>query len=346
MSAASARRIRVHDHVRWVDPVPFLQNCRSCAAARTASHQSSIGSSVSPDTVSAFGSSSPARRRCSITSGNAARQKHLYRRIIARPVRQRIHQTRHLAVHGGPVLPPWAAATRPHARSPAGAESDSSIRQTPHAPPSHSAARPRSEYRACEARRSPTPAPRVPTACAMSSQIGCPEGASAECGSDIPSASANYLRGRRGPKKLAPSARRSARPAAHVRGVLERNLMMRESRADRLAGPRLRPPPAAASRRPAPAHTANRASPPAPSSSPADPYRRSPRPITPLSRWQRPDQPAEHDRRIVAIRQAVEHPRRPCVRPSQGSVQYPANGTASALFNSCAAASTSRPTSQ
>ena len=42
----------------------------------------------------------------------------------------------------------------------------------------------------------------------------------------------------------------------------------------------------------------------------------------------------------------IDMPGVPWVRPSQGSVQYPANGTALICFNSCAAACICKPTSQ
>ena len=45
---------------------------------------------------------------------------------------------------------------------------------------------------------------------------------------------------------------------------------------------------------------------------------------------QRSDQPAENRRGVVPVGQAVEHAVVPCERPSHGSVQAPANGTAPA----------------
>ena len=65
-----------------------------------------------------------------------ARQKHLHRREVIRPIRQRIHNPRNRAIDRRPIRTPLAAAIQPHARSPEHAAADSSIRQTPRAAPS------------------------------------------------------------------------------------------------------------------------------------------------------------------------------------------------------------------
>ena len=57
----------------------------------------------------------------------------------------------------------------------------------------------------------------------MSSQIGWPEGASAECGSERPSASPTTCDGGRGAEELAAAARRAAGAAAQLGRFLERD---------------------------------------------------------------------------------------------------------------------------
>ena len=71
----------------------------------------------------------------------------------------------------------------------------------------------------------------------MSSQIGWPDGASAEWPSDMPSASPTTCDGRRGAEELAAAAGRGAGAAAEIRGLLERDLAVREAHADRLHAP-------------------------------------------------------------------------------------------------------------
>ena len=181
----------------------------------------------------------------------------------------------------------------------------------------------------------------------MSSQIGWPEGASAECGSDMPERLADDLRGGRRAEELAAAAGRGAGAAAELGGFFQRSLAVREARADRLDLARvLAVAPAAASRRRARARRAGRASPPAPSSSPAGPCRRSRRRARPARR-QRADQPAEDDRGVVAIGQAVHHAGR-ALRPAVAGVgdNSRRTGRRPGARSSSAAACTSRPTSQ
>ena len=83
-------------------------------------------------------------------------------------------------------------------------------------------------------------AQRARIARAMSSQTGWPDGASAECGSDMPKRFADHLRRGGGAEKLAAAAGRSASAAAEIRGFLERDQAVRKTRADRSA-PRPRP---------------------------------------------------------------------------------------------------------
>ena len=69
---------------------------------------------------------------------------------------------------------------------------------------------------------------------AMSRQIGWPEGASAECGSDMPERLGDHLRGRGGAQELAAAAGTGAGPAAELGRLGQRQLAVRIAGADRL----------------------------------------------------------------------------------------------------------------
>jgi hypothetical protein len=114
------------------------------------------------------------------------------------------------------------------------AAAGSCSRQRPRASPARCAAHP-------AVRMSATVTPRAWSAVsaradrrAMSSQMGWPDGASAECGNDSPSASATTCAGRRGAEELAAAAGRRAGAAAEVRRFLQGDHAVREARADRL----------------------------------------------------------------------------------------------------------------
>ena len=267
-------------------------------------------------TVSTLVSSSPARRRCSITSGHAAGQEHLHGRMIARPVRQRVDEARHLPVDVGPVaavgrrrpaacaiagrcrirfVDPPNAACDDHRVAQRGvgedvAHRDAALLRAPSAP--------------CAERR------------AMSSQIGWPDGASAEWPSDMPERFADDLRRRGRAEELAAAAGRRAGAAAEIGGFLERDLAVHEAHADRLH----------ARRRPRP-RSGSSVTPPGTSThgrswlrGQRHHHRRQPLVAGrdaehAAPRRQRSDQPAEDRRRVVAVRQAVEHRRR-ALRPA------------------------------
>ena len=115
-------------------------------------------------------------------------------------------------------------------------------------------------------------------------------------------------RGRRA-EELASAARRRARAASELRGLLERELAVREARADRLHVARVfavrrRQRDAARAR----ATRGRSRSRPAPSASPAGPCRRC-HADDAAARRQRADQPPQHHRRVVPVRQAVHHAR-------------------------------------
>ena len=150
----------------------------------------------------------------------------------------------------------------------------------------------------------------------MSSQTGWPDGASAECGSDIPSASPTTCDVAAVPRNWHPppglAQARQPRSAASCRVIVA----VGEADADRLdlAGVLAllgREGHAAGDEHAG--QVAHRR--PAPSSSRAGPCRRSRRRSRPRRAGQRPDQPPEDRRRVVAVRQAVHHPRRPLAPP-------------------------------
>ncbi len=125
----------------------------------------------------------------------------------------------------------------------------------------------------------------------------------------------HHLRSRRRPQKLAPASGRSASPAPHLRRILQRNLPLRKPRPNRLhLAPRPRRSPAAASPRPAPARSATSPDEASAIIIAGNPLSHVATPITPLRVRQRPHQPPQHHRRIIAIRQRIQHPRRP-LRP-------------------------------
>ena len=165
----------------------------------------------------------------------------------------------------------------------------------------------------------------------MSSQIGWPEGASAEWPQRHAERLADDLRRRRGSKELTASARRRAGAAPDIGRMFERDLPVREPRADRLHAAGVfsfdRQQRDAAGHE----HAGKiAASPRAPSSSRAAPCRTSRRPCTP----RRVGSDRISRRKIVAA--SLRYGRLsnmavvPCDRPSHGSVHDAANGTAPA----------------
>jgi hypothetical protein len=157
---------------------------------------------------------------------------------------------------------------------------------------------------------------------------------------------ADDLRSGRGAQKLAASAGRRAGAAAHLGGVFERDLVLREARADGLhlarVLARLRQQRDAAgnqhgglsARRRQRHHHRGQALVAGGHAHDA------------LAGGQRAHQAAQHDAASLRYGSESIMPVVPCVRPSQGSVQAPAKGVARSAFNSRAASATSRPTSQ
>ena len=149
---------------------------------------------------------------------------------------------------------------------------------------------------------------------AMSSQIGWPDGDSAACGTVSPRASATTCDVAAVPEELAAAARAAAGPAAQLGGLGQRQLAVGEAGPDRLdlagilafagrQGHAAGDEHARQVLRPGQGHHHGRQALVA--------GRDAQHALAP---GQRADQPAEDDRRVVAIRQAVHHPGR-ALRP-------------------------------
>ena len=211
-----------------------------------------------------------------------------------------------------PVVDRRARAGPPRARAPGCAAAGSSSRRTPRAAASRSPAPPASG--------SPTAAsapPRSRTSAraerrAMSSQIGSPDGASALCGSVSPNASATTCDVAAVPRNWQPPPGVPHARQPMSRRVVDADQAVREARADRLhlagvLGVDRR-------QRHAARHDdarAGRAMPASASIVAGSPLSQVAIPMTPERARQRPDQPPHRHRRVVAVRQAVEHARRP-----------------------------------
>ena len=185
-------------------------------------------------TVRASRSSKPSSRKCSITSGTPPARKNSHGRMIRRAVRQDIDESRHLAID---VVQSSTVGRRspPRTQSPECAAAGSSNHRTPRARPSHcespaSVRMSRIFDAAFDQRPRSARALRV----AMSSQIGWPLGASAECGSDKPSASATTCDVAAVPRNWQPPPGDRTRRAAGGRGFFERDFAVHVASADRL----------------------------------------------------------------------------------------------------------------
>ncbi len=146
---------------------------------------------------------------------------------------------------------------------------------------------------------------------ATSSQIGCPEGASAAWGTVSPRPFGHHLRGGGCTEELAATAGRRAGATAEVGCLVERDELVRETCSERLDGARI----LAASRRqrhPAGDHCTGELA----ERSDRHHHRRQSL-VTrsdadhSLAIRQAPHEPAQHERRVVAVGQRVEHPGRP-----------------------------------
>ena len=181
---------------------------------------------------------------------------------------------------------------------------------------------------------------------ARSVHTGCPDGASAECGSDMPSASPTTCDVAAVPRNWQPPSgeahARQPRSAASWREIIPC-----EKRAPMVWILPASSPFSGGSVTPPGTSTLGRFFIPASAIIIAG---------SPLSHVAMPSTPArtgsERIRRRKMIAASLRYgrlsnmPSVPCVRPSHGSEQYAANGTTPRRFNSLAAASTSRPISQ
>ena len=181
---------------------------------------------------------------------------------------------------------------------------------------------------------------------ATSRQIGWPEGASAAVRHGEAERFGHDLRGGRRAEKLAAAARRRARAAAELGGLLERELAVRVARADRLH----RAGVDAVGRR---QRDAARARPRREIARSRERHQHRGQPLVagadaddPASRRQRADQPPQHDGGIVPVRQAVHHARRPLCAAVAGVGDEAGEGHSPRVAQLSAAASISSPTSQ
>ena len=167
------------------------------------------------------------------------------------------------AVDLDPILAPSGAGARRRGRWRGCAAADSWSRRRPRGRPSHCGSRRRVRMSRIVMPRCVQLDERARAArVAISSQTGCPHGASAECGSAMPSASATTCEVAAVPRNWQPPPGRSARAAAEFGGFLQREQAARIARADRLHRARVFAiASAAASRRRARARPADRASP-------------------------------------------------------------------------------------
>ena len=148
----------------------------------------------------------------------------------------------------------------------------------------------------------------------MSSQTGWPEGASAECGKRKPQRFAHHLRSRRRAEKLAAASRRPAGAATQLGRLRQRNQSVRKTHPQRLhrpgvlaagGGQRHSAGDDHARQIPQPRHRHHHG---------RQPFVASRHAQHAGAQRQRARQPAEDHRRVIPIRQAVKHTRRP-LRP-------------------------------
>ena len=181
-------------------------------------------------------SSSPERTQVQHDFRNRPGEEHANGRM--RPVGQRVHETRDAAIDVEPVGDRRTCADRPHGPRPARAAAGSWIHRRPHA--TTIALRTAAAVTMSRVARPEAPLPgdsAVRSARAMSSQTGWPEGASALCGTAIPSASATTWDVAAVPEELAAAARRGTGAASERGRLFERHLPVREPCAERLHGP-------------------------------------------------------------------------------------------------------------
>ncbi len=141
---ASPSRLRGHDHVIRLNPVPLPQHAAQLLPARTglppvqhfAERTSGGGQHIQIEQIQVSQVEHDFR--------DAAGQEDTYRGVILRSIGQDIDQPRHAAIDCRSSPGPSVAGARPRKRWPVHGAADSSIRHTPHAPPSRCGSRPES----------------------------------------------------------------------------------------------------------------------------------------------------------------------------------------------------------
>ncbi len=145
---------------------------------------------------------------------------------------------------------------------------------------------------------------------ATSSQIGCPEGARAACGTVSPKRLGDDLCGCGGAEELTPAAGTGTGPAAELRRLVERHEPVREARAERLGGGGVLSV-AGRQRHSSRDHGAGQVA------ERGERHRHRGQALVARAdgdhaapRGQAPHQPTEDQRRVVPVRERVEHPGR------------------------------------
>ena len=326
-----------HDHVVGVDAVERAQAlAEALRGARMLPRRRAVRPASCRQPSGRDVSSSPARRRCSITSGTPPARNTCTVGMVARPVRQRVDEPRHAAADFRPVARGRPRKPAPRGRSPARAAAGWSIRRTRRGRPlrcGRAAGVRMSRDRGCRALRASSA--RVPSAAPCRARSADRTGASAAWPQRQTERLADHLGRRCGTEELAAAARRRAGAAPEVGCLLERDLAVHEADADALHAPRVlafdRQERDAARHQHARQVVARRR---APSSSPAGPCRTSPR------RGHRGDVGSDRISRRNTVAASFRYGRLsniaavPCERPSHGSVQEAANGMAPARLNS------------
>ena len=239
--------------------------------------------------------------------GHAAGQVNEAGRMADRAIRQAIDQPRHPAIDRRSSRPRSAGGRRHNRQWPAYAGSGWWSRRTRRERPSHCGTRPRSECAAWSGPGLDSWATARAERRAMSSQSGWPDGASAECGSDRPSASPTTCEVAAVPRNWQPppGLAQVRQPSSAACCKL---ISPWAKRAPMVWTLPASSPSSVASMTPPGTSTQGRSCIDARAIIIAgSPLSQVATPRTPGPRRQRADQPAEDHRRVVAIGQAVHH---------------------------------------
>ena len=241
---------------------------------------------------------------------HTAREEHPHRRMPHRTIRQRINQPRRRAIHLLPVRHHRPAQARCVGD---GRDVQQQIRRSPKRRVHHHRI-PNRRIREDIPRLHPRRIQRRQRARRLHREIqphSLPARRQRRMRQRKPQRLRDHLRRRRRPEKLTPSARRSTRAAAQVRRFAQRDEPVRKPRADGLNLPRILP----VHRRQC--HTARHNHPrQLRRTGQRHQHRRKPlvasrHPQHPAPERQRANQPPQHHRRIIPVRQRIKHPVRP-----------------------------------